>query len=128
MIVDTSILVAAERGRAKLDAMLSDDDDVSMAAVTAAELWVGVDLADAKHRAKRALFVEQVLATIPAEDYDLEVARVHADLLVQMRRQGRPRGSHELLIAATAIARDRAVVTLDRAGFEGIEGLDLRHA
>jgi tRNA(fMet)-specific endonuclease VapC len=127
-MVDTSILVAAERGRAKLDALLADDDDVSMAAVTAAELWVGVELADAKHRAKRALFVEQVLATIPAEDYDLDVAKVHADLLVQMRRRGRPRGSHDLLIAATAIARERALVTLDRVGFEGIGGLDLRGA
>lgn len=128
MILDTSILVAAERGRAKLDALLSDDDDVSMAAVTAAELWVGVGLADARHRANRETFVEQVLATIPAEDYDLEVARVHAGLLMQMRRQGRARGSHELLIAATAIARERALITLDRAGFEGIVGLHLRPA
>lgn len=67
-----------------------------------------------------------MLSTIPAEDYDLEVAEVHAGLLVQMRRERRPRGAHDLLIAATAIARDRSLVTLDRSGFDDIEGLDTR--
>ena len=126
MIVDTSVLVAAERGRSGLDALLLDDDDVSIAAVTAAELWVGVGLAEGRRRARRTTFVEQVLSTIPAEDYDLEVAAVHAGLLVQMRREGRPRGAHDLLIAATAIARDRALVTLDRGGFDDIAGLETR--
>jgi tRNA(fMet)-specific endonuclease VapC len=99
---------------------------VTIAAVTAAELWVGVELADARHRPKRATFVEQVVSTIPVEDYDLAVAEVHAGLLIEARRAGRPRGAHDLLIAATAIARDRALISLDRTGFEGIRGLDLR--
>ncbi len=126
MIVDTSVLVAAERARSRLDTLLLDDDDVSIAAVTAAELWVGVGLADGRRRARRTTFVEQVLSTIPAENYDLEVAAMHADLLVQMRREGRPRGAHDLLIAATAISRNRTLVTLDRGGFDGIDGLHLR--
>lgn len=125
-MLDTSVLVAAERRRASLDEAILDDDDVSIAAVTAAELWVGVELADARRRARRATFVEQVLATIPVEDYDLDTARVHAGLLSDARRRGLPRGAHDLLIAATAIARGRTLVTLDRGGFEGIEGLLLR--
>lgn len=125
-MLDTSVLVAAERCRASLDEAIDDDDDVSIAAVTAAELWVGVELADARRRARRATFVEQVLATIPVEDYDLGTARVHAGLLADARRRGRPRGAHDLLIAATAIDRERTLVTFDRSGFEGIEGLTLR--
>lgn len=125
-MLDTSVLVAAERRRASLDEAIHDDDDVSIAAVTAAELWVGVELADARRRARRATFVEQVLATIPVEDYDLDTARVHAGLLADARRQGRPRGAHDLLIAATAIDRGCTLVTLDRGGFVGIEGLLLR--
>lgn len=125
-MLDTSVLVAAERCRASLDEAIDDDDDVSIAAVTAAELWVGVELADARRRARRATFVEQVLATIPVEDYDLGTARVHAGLLADARRRGRPRGAHDLLIAATAIDRERTLVTCDRSGFEGIEGLTLR--
>ena len=125
-MLDTSVLVAAERRRASLDEAIHDDDDVSIAAVTAAELWVGVELADARRRARRGTFVEQVLATIPVEDYDLDTARVHAGLLADARRQGRPRGAHDLLIAATAIARGRTLITFDRSGFEGVEGLSLR--
>jgi tRNA(fMet)-specific endonuclease VapC len=70
--------------------------------------------------------VEQVLSTIPVEDYDLETAQVHARLLADARRAGRPRGAHDLLIAATAIARRRELVTDDRQGFQGIEGLTIR--
>ncbi len=126
MILDTSVLVAVERRLSELDDLIRDDDDVSIAAVTAAELWVGVRLADARRRPKRATFVEQVVTTIPVEDYDLAVAEVHAGLLEQARRPGRPRGAHDLLIAATAIARDRSLISFDRSGFEGIQGLDLR--
>jgi tRNA(fMet)-specific endonuclease VapC len=125
-MLDTSVLVAVERRRARLDQLIDDDDDVSISAVTAAELWVGVELADARRRPRRTTFVEQVLSTIPVEDYDLETARVHAGLLVHARRSGRPRGAHDLLIAATAIVRRRELVTRDRQGFEGLEGLTIR--
>lgn len=128
MILDTSVLVDVERGRSALDTVLVDDDDVSIAAVTAAELWVGVTLADDRRRPSRTTFVEQLLASIPVEDYDLAVARAHADLLVAARRADRPRGAHHLLIAATAIARDRELIARDRAGFEGLPGLRLRPA
>jgi tRNA(fMet)-specific endonuclease VapC len=126
VILDTAVLVGAERGRSRLDNLIGDEDDVAISAVTAAELWVGVALADRRRKPGRATFVEQVLATIPVEDYDLDVARAHADLLVEARRTGRPRGAHDLLIAATAIARERALVTMDRRGFEHIDGLELR--
>lgn len=125
-MLDTSVLVAVERGRAQLDELIDDDDDVSISAVTAAELWVGVELADARRRPRRATFVEQVLATVPVEDYDLETAMVHAGLLADARRAGRPRGAHDLLIAATSIARRHELVTHDRRGFEDIEGLTIR--
>lgn len=126
MILDTSVLVSAESGRAKLDALLNEDDDVAIAAITAAELWVGVALADALRGPRRATFVEQVLSTIPVEDYDLSVARAHADLLVESRRAGRVRGAHDLVIAATAVASDRELVSLDRSGFEGLVGVRVR--
>ena len=126
MILDTSVLFSVERGRSKLDTLIDDDDDVSIAAITAAELWVCVALADPRRRPKRARFVEQVLATIPVDDYDLEVARAHADLLVESRRAARARGAHDLLIAATAVARTRELITLDRAGFDGLTGVHVR--
>lgn len=74
LMLDTAVLVTAERGTTTLDELLQDDD-VAIVAVTAAELLAGIKLADASRHAARSAFVEDVLATIPIEDYDLKVAR-----------------------------------------------------
>lgn len=115
-----------ERTRRTLDAVIGDEDDVAIAAITVAELLVGVELADRSHRQRRSRFVEAVLAIVPVEDYDLETARAHASLLAHARRVERPRGAHDLLIAATALARRRTVVTADAAGFADLPGVPLR--
>ncbi|MBI4219665.1 MAG: PIN domain-containing protein [Chloroflexi bacterium] len=126
LILNTTILVAAERGDLFLNAITGGDDDVALAAVTAAEFLVGVEMADEAHQAQRRAYVEEILASLPVEPYDLEVARTHALLLAQTQRSGRPRGSHDLMIASTARARNRTVVTLDASGFEGLPGVEVR--
>jgi tRNA(fMet)-specific endonuclease VapC len=126
LILDTSVLVAAERDRPGPLELVGDEDDVAIAAVTAAELLVGVELADATRRARREAFVDAVLETVPIEPYDLDVARAHAALLAHTRRSGRPRGAHDLLIAATARARHRTVVTIDRDGFDALPDVGIR--
>lgn len=120
------ILIDAERHGEVLDRLIGDEDDVAIAAVTAAELLVGVELADRRRRRLRERYVGDVLATIPVETYDLDVARVHARLLVHTRRSGRPRGAHDLIIAATALARDRTIVSAETDGFDGLPGVTLR--
>jgi len=106
--------------------IISDEDDVAIAAITAAELLVGVELSHGKAKSRRASFVEDVLSSLPVEPYDLEVARAHAGLLAHARRSGRPRGAHDLLIAATALSRGRTVVSADPAGFADLPGVALR--
>jgi tRNA(fMet)-specific endonuclease VapC len=105
---------------------VGDEDDIAIAAVTAAELLVGVELADRRRKHARRTFVEDLLATIPVEAYDLDTARVHAELLAHTRRQGRTRGAHDLLIAATARARARTVITSDPQGFDGLPEVQVR--
>ena len=109
-----------------LDALIGDEDDVTIAAITAAELLVGVELADARRRRSRQRYVETLLSTVPVEGYDLEVARAHAILLAHTRRSGRTRGAHDLIIAATALARNRMVVTADEGGFLDLPGVLVR--
>lgn len=117
LILDTTVFIAAEGHRQQLNRLIADQDDVAIAAVTAAELLVGVELADDARRPMRVAFVRGVLDTVPIEDYDVQVARVHATLLAHVRRTGKPRGAHDLIIAATAVARDRRVVSHDRTAF-----------
>lgn len=120
------MLIRAERGGRGLDAIIDDDADLSIAAVTIAELLVGVEAATGRRRALRKAFIEDLVSVIPIEPYDLDIARVHATLLAATREEGRTRGAHDLIIAATAAARNRFVVTDDRTGFEGLPGVDVR--
>ena len=105
---------------------MGDDDDVAVAAVTAAELLAGVELGDARTRARRQRFVEDLFGTVSIEIYDLTIARAHARLLAYVRQASRPRGARDLVIAATAVARDRIVVSDDIRAFDGLPGVTLR--
>lgn len=124
LILDTGVLITAERDGDGLTTILADDDDVAVAAVTVAELQLGVELATDAHRQRRQEFVDGVRALIPVEDYTADVALVHARLLAQGRRTGTPRGAHDLIIAATAAATARALVTRDgQARFDDLPGV-----
>ena len=114
LLLDTTFLIDAERGDVTLDDAIDDDDDVAIAAVTVAELLVGVRLASGKRQDARQVYVEEILESLPIIAYDRNVAVEHAELLVAVREQGRPRGAHDLLIAATARATDRTIVTADQ--------------
>jgi tRNA(fMet)-specific endonuclease VapC len=118
-------LVDAERGGSSLVEVIDDGDDVAVAAITVAELKVGVQLAKGRRREKRERFVAAVLGAVSVESYDLEVAEAHAVLLAHVRQAGAPRGAHDLIIAATALARERQVMSLDRAGFGELPGVSI---
>ncbi len=127
MLFDTTFLIEADRSGSALDDVINDEDDVAIAAVTIAELRVGVALSIGRSRRLREAFLADVEATIPALDYNAHVAREHADLLVAVRQQGRPRGAHDLIIAATARATRRTVVSADKSGFDNLPGVSVRY-
>jgi len=89
-----------------------------------AELKVGVQMAKGRRREKRERFVAAVLDAVSIEPYDLDVAEAHGALLAHVRRTGSPRGAHDLIIAATARARERAVVSHD-GDFDNLPGVSL---
>ena len=124
LLLDTTFLIDAERGTTDLDDVIGDDDDVAIAAITLAELTVGVELATSRRRPRRQSYVEDIAGSIPILPYDESVALRHANLLVAVRRSGRPRGAHDLIIAATAVAAGRTVVSSDRRAFDGLPGVN----
>jgi tRNA(fMet)-specific endonuclease VapC len=130
LLLDTTFLIDAERGTDDLDRLIADEDDVAIAAITLAELTVGVQLATTRQRPRRQSYVNEIAASIPILPYDETVANHHATLLAAVRRAGRPRGAHDLIIAATATAAGRTVVSADRRAFDGLPGVqavDHRH-
>lgn len=125
LIVDTGVLIASERGRAQVTEVIGGGDDLVVAAVTVAELRTGVELATEHHRAARAGFLARVLETLPVVPYDLSTAEAHGRLLAHVHRNGTRRGAHDLIIAATAIATKRTILTTDLpARFSALPGVD----
>jgi tRNA(fMet)-specific endonuclease VapC len=123
VILDIGVLIAIERGKLDIDAVLGADD-AAIATITAMELLVGVERADEKHRQTRAVHVEALLSSLPIEPYNLGVARVHAKLAVEAMGSGRIRSAYDMMIAATAAATSRVLLTTDgSAAFDQLSGV-----
>jgi tRNA(fMet)-specific endonuclease VapC len=125
-LIDTSVLIAAQRGQIDLDAIVDaeGDDDVAIASICAAELMHGphrLPNAAARTRAERA--VENMLDAFPILMFDMDIARVHARLAADLAGKGVTVGAHDLIIAATALAGDHRIATRDMRSFPNIPGL-----
>lgn len=126
MILDSSVLIAAERGAIDLATILDGlgKAPLGIAAITASELLHGVHRAvDAGTRARRAASVESMLGLLPVYAFGLREARRHAELWAHLKQRGALIGSHDMLIAATAIARGESLVTLYAGEFGRVPGL-----
>lgn len=127
-LIDTSVIIAIERGRLDAAALKDGDDDepIAISAITASELLHAVHrLSGAVARTRAERFVEQLLDAIPVIPFDLDVARVHARLDAELSAKGAAVGDADLMIAATAVWLDYRVATRDLRSFPKIEGLDI---
>ena len=103
-----------------------EDEPVAIAAITASELLHGVHrLTNIVSRSRAERFVEQLLDAIPVIAFDLDVARVHAQLDADLSARGISVGDADLMIAATAVWLDYRVATHDLRSFPRIDGLDI---
>lgn len=126
LILDTGAVIAIERGTVSIEDIIGDDD-ASVAAITVAELLVGVQRSGNQHRDRRAARVDGLLRALPVIDYTARIARVHAELIAAAMTAGKPRGAHDLMIAATARATQRTLITCDAAAdFTSLPGVDVQ--
>lgn len=127
-VVDSSVLIAAERGQLDLGALTTPGtDEVAIASITASELLHGVHRLKGAGRARAERFVEGVLTLVPVIAFDVPIARVHAALSAELGARGTPVGAHDLIIAATAVWLEFDVATRDLRSFPKIRGIRLRH-
>lgn len=114
LILDRNVLIAYERGT--IDRAALDDDELAMAAVSVAEYRVGIELADTAQRAAdRARALAMIATAIDVLDYTESTAAHHARLIAHVRKVGKPRGAHDLIIAAHAVETDRVALSRDAA-------------
>lgn len=127
VLIDTSVLIAIERGELALEALAADPGEpLAISAVTAHELLRGVArLPPGVRRARSERWLETLLGAVPVIEYDLDVARVHAALWAEMSASGKSLGEHDQMIAATAISLGYDLATRDGA-FDAVPDLALR--
>ena len=126
IILDSSILIAFERKRFDLERLLADRFPAALAAITAAELLIGVHRADTPaRRIRREEFVENILARMPIIPFDLVPARLYAARFAELAGRGEMIGDRDLQIAVTAIGMGYELGTLNVREFNRVSGLAL---
>jgi predicted nucleic acid-binding protein len=128
VILDTSVLIAAEKGRLNLTALFAahEEETFCIAAITAAELLHGVERAEPPvPKQTRSRFVEWILAQVETIDFDLALARHHVGIWAALEAAGKVIGPYDLLIAATAVHYGHPLATLNINEFRQVPGLQL---
>ena len=127
IILDTDVIIRGEKGTIDLRGwlVLHAAEEIEIAAITVAELWHGVERADAARRPRRQAYLETVSTLLPIIPYTEEIAREHARIWAEVEAAGRMSGYYDLIIAATARHRGSQLATFNRRHFEHIQGLTL---
>jgi tRNA(fMet)-specific endonuclease VapC len=127
VILDSSVLIAAERGNFDLEGLLlSFGDQASfMSSITLSELWHGCHRASAPARSARIKHVQHLESIIPILAFSTQEALIHSKIWSKMEASGNRIGYHDLIIAATALCHDHSLATLNDTEFSRVAGLRL---
>jgi predicted nucleic acid-binding protein len=128
VILDTSVLIEAERRKAEIDKLTEDREEeiFGISVITVAELLNGLHRADStKRRLKRSAYVEKIIELFPIYAFETSIARIYAELWSDLSKKGIQIGAHDLIIGSTALSLGFSVATRNMRHFERIEGLKI---
>lgn len=127
LIIDTCVFIYSERNKTPVDFTKWEKYlDVYISSITVSELLVGVHRANSEPlRARRSIFVENIINEIAVLKFDTDTARIHANLYAYLLNNGLIIGAHDLIIAATAIANNCALLTANIKEFARIPNLEV---
>ena len=126
VILDTSVLIEAERGRFNTERFVQgrEEEPFGLSVITVAEIFHGVYRADSsRRRQKRSDYVEKTIELFTVHPFEIEAAITYAGIWSDLRKKGTQIGAHDLIIGSTALALGFSVATFNRRDFERIEGL-----
>jgi tRNA(fMet)-specific endonuclease VapC len=128
VVLDTSVLIEAERQRFEIDKFTENREDeiFGLSVITVTELLHGVHRADStKRRLKRSAYVEKVIELFPVYVFEISIARIYSELWSDLSSKGIQIGAHDLIIGSTALSLGFSVATYNMRHFEKIEGLKI---
>ena len=125
LLIDTSALVALERGGATWDEA-AIDERAAVPSIVYAELLVGVRLADTPElAASRQKKIDALVGRVPVIEFGIEAAGRWATVFADLHRAGALIPSNDLAVAAIALQLGFGVLVgpNGEAHFRRVEGL-----
>ena len=125
-LLDTSVCVALiNRSDEQAAARLLEHarSSVRLCSVVKAELHFGAQ--NSTRLAENLQRVENFCRAFESLPFDDESARHYGIVRAQLRREGRPIGGNDLMIASIAIANSNVLVTRNVGEFSRVSGLDV---
>ena len=131
VVVDSSIFVAAERGRFDWVGFHAEigAERLYLTVMTLAELLHGAERADTPERKeKRMGFIGDVEARYPLLPFCRDEAVIYSKIWASMSAAGTLIGLHDLQIAAVALHHGYRVATLNVDEFSRVPGIEVMDA
>jgi tRNA(fMet)-specific endonuclease VapC len=127
VIVDTDVIIRAERGLFDLSSWIEShaDEGCRIAAITIAELWHGLERATAIYKPRREAYLRMIVERLPILSYTETTALEHARIWAGLESAGKMIGYYDLIVAATALQHGSAVATFNERHFANVLGLKI---
>lgn len=131
LILDTSVLIDAERARSTVAELLErlpllKNEPVGISSLSVLELASGLAGAQSEQQAlRRRAFLEDIQSQVPIQAFDSALAMRTGLLNGELRRNGVNIGMLDLMIGVTALESDYQVVTRNVRHFQLIPGLEV---
>jgi predicted nucleic acid-binding protein len=132
IILDTGLLIDAERGGRDADALIArlasyfPQVDVAISVVSVVEFTHGIYRAkNADQRERRARFADDIFRVIAVQPITFRIALLAGKMLGEQMARGITVDFADLLIGCTALHMGYDLATLNRKHFELIPGLSI---
>ncbi len=132
LILDSSVIIAAERKRQTVEEFLTSigrafgEVEIAISAVTLAELVHGVARANTPEiRAARRAFIDELKKHVPVHPITDCTAEIAGQISGEQAAKGITLPADDLLIGASAIEQGYAIATLNTRHFGKIPGLQV---
>lgn len=127
-MLDTDYCINLIRNQTFRDRVLAwikthEAGELGISVITLAELEYGVEKSSNPERNKRAL--DKFLLPLEVAEFDNDAADCYGKIRASLEKSGRPIGSLDMLIGATAMALNIPLVTNNLREFRRIHGLKI---
>lgn len=128
LVLDTSVLIEAERGKLSLSSLLRKTfpkESIYISSISVSELYLGEHLSQKIFKEQRTTSIEIMISSLIILDFDSKVAKAHAKAWSQLKKKGILIGPYDLIIAATCLYHQHSLLTFNIKEFSRVPNLKL---